>query len=102
MTALYEVSEKTRNTCIYLNIVKIIDMVMTYKWYSIQDKDAQTLIDWVHHLFELHDIFAGSFTASRMMMISKEILNKLLENRKHTLTQAQTEKIHKLLGVDAM
>ena len=75
---------------------------MTYKWYSIQDKDTQTLIDWVHHLFELHDIFGGSFVASRMITISKEILNKIRENPKRTLTQAQTESIRKLLGVDAM
>ena len=75
---------------------------MTYKWYSIKDKDTETLIDWVHHLFELHDIFGGSFIASRMMTISKDILNTLLQSPKSALTQAQKEEIHKLLGVGAM
>ena len=33
------------------------------RWYSTKDKDTWTLIYFVNYMFDLHDIFIGSFIA---------------------------------------
>ena len=51
------------------------------KWYSLANKDTWSLIYFVNYMFELHDVFCGSFIASRLTRSSKRILMYLLEKR---------------------
>lgn len=75
---------------------------MAQRWYSLGNKDTWTLIYLVNYLFELHDIFIGSFIAQTMIKTSKRILLDILETRQDQLNQEQSYEINSLLNIEAM
>ena len=68
-----------------MHIVKMIDIFMTERFYSLADKDTWTLIYLVNYIFDLHDIFVGSFIAKRLVRSAKRILLEMLESRKEKI-----------------
>ena len=80
-TMFEEITLKTRNIKIHLHIVKMMDVLMSEKLYSLADKDIWTLIYLVNYLFDLHDVFVGSFIAKRLVRNAKRILLETLESR---------------------
>jgi len=79
---LEKITAKTRNIKVYLCVVKIMDNVFQQNWYSIEDKDTWNLIYLVNYLFELHDIFVGSYIANRLVWNGKRILMQVLDQRR--------------------
>ena len=66
------------------------------------NKDTWTLIYLVNYLFELHDVFVGSFIAHKLVRFSKRILMNILETRRDSLNQEQSSEINSLLNIEAM
>ena len=81
------ISNKTKNINAHLHIVKMMDIIMSNKWYSIGDKDTWTLIYLVNYIFDIHDIFVGSYIAERLVRNARYILMSVLEGRSHKLNQ---------------
>ena len=44
-------------------IIKILDIILHYRWYSSQHQETWTIIYLVNYIFDLHDVFVGSFVA---------------------------------------
>ena len=84
-THFESITNKTKNINVHLHIVKMMDIVMRNKWYSIGDKDTWTLIYLVNYIFDIHDIFVGSFIAERLVRNAKWILMQVLEGRANKL-----------------
>ena len=59
----------------------MLDIFMSEQFYSLADKDTWTLIYLVNYIFDLHDIFVGSFIAKRLVRSAKRILLNMLETR---------------------
>lgn len=76
-----QITNKTKNIKIYLYVVKMIDIIMKMKWYSIKDKDTWTLIYFVNYTFDLHDVFVGSYISQRLVQTAKNILLDLKTSR---------------------
>lgn len=75
---------------------------MTNKWYSIADKETWSLIYLVNFIFDIHDIFVGSFIAERLVRSARYILMQMLEGRANQLNQEQSYEINSLLGCEAL
>lgn len=97
-----EITQKTRNIKIHLHIVKMIDIFMTERFYSLGDKDIWNLIYLVNYIFDLHDIFVGSFIAQRLVRAAKRILLDMLETRGDKINQEQSYEINSLLSTEAL
>ena len=80
----------------------MLDIIFRNKWYSVSDKDSWTLIYLVNYMFDMHDIFSGSFLSLRLVRMSKEILLSMLEARQSTLNQEQSYEINSLLNTEAI
>lgn len=102
MTTLEKISGKTRNIKVVLTVVKILEVVLTQKWYNTADQDTWSLIYLVNFIFDLHDIFLGSFIANRLVNIAREILLEILETRKGQINLEQSCEINSLLAVEAI
>lgn len=102
MTILEKIAGKTRNIKTVLMVVKILEVVLTEKWYSTSEKDTWSLIYLVNFIFDLHDIFLGSFIASRLVNIAHGILMEILEERKGQINLEQSYEINSLLAVEAI
>lgn len=85
VTILEKISGKTRNIKIVLIIFKILDIILTEKWFLYDDKETWSLIYLVNYIFDMHDIFVGSFIAERLILRAKSILTFLLETRKDSI-----------------
>ena len=59
----------------------MVDVIMDMRWYSIADKETWALIYFVNFMFDLHDIFIGSFIAQRLVRTAKRVLTNILETR---------------------
>lgn len=75
---------------------------MSEQFYSLADKDTWTLIYLVNYIFDLHDIFVGSFIAKRLVRSAKRILLNMLETRGGKINQEQSYEINSLLSTEAM
>jgi hypothetical protein len=64
-----------------------MDIFMSERFYSLADKDTWSLIYLVNYIFDLHDIFVGSFIAQRLVRSAKRILLEMLETRGDTINQ---------------
>jgi len=78
MKLFEQITNKTRNIKINMCVVKILDIFMEIKWFSIEGKDTCTLIYFVNYMFDLHDIFIGSFISQRLVIRAKKILMDLI------------------------
>ena len=83
-------------------VVKIIDIMMEMKWFSIEGKDTWTLIYFVNYMFDLHDIFIGSFISQRLVITAKKILQDLISQRSKTNNNEQIYEINALLNTDTI
>ena len=99
---LEQISSKTRNIKVNLHIVKLMDIFMSERFYSLADKDTWSLIYLVNYFFDLHDIFVGSFIAQRLVRSAKRILLDMLETRGEAINQEQSYEINSLLSTEAM
>jgi len=57
------ITNKTRNIKISLYIIKVLDIILHYRWYSPKHQQSWTIIYLVNYTFDLHDVFSGSFVA---------------------------------------
>lgn len=101
-TYFEQIANKTKNINVHLQIVKMMDIIMANKWYSIADKDTWALIYLVNFIFDIHDIFVGSLIAERLVRNARYILMQLLETRSSNLNQEQSYEINSLLGCEAL
>ena len=101
-TICEQVSTKTKNIKIHLIVVKIIDIVMSERWFSLAKQDTWTLIYLVNYIFDLHDVFVGSMISQRLVQSAKRILLDILEHRHDKLNQEQSCEINSLLNTDAI
>lgn len=102
VTTFEQITNRTQSIKIHLYIVKMLDVIFRNKWYSVADKDSWTLIYLVNYMFDMHDIFSGSFLSLRLVRMSKEILLSMLEARQSTLNQEQSYEINSLLNTEAI
>ena len=79
------ITNKVPNTLIHLSVLRQIDMIMANGWYSLEDKGTWILLHFVNHIFDLHDIFHGSYLAERAIVWSKKILFIIIDIHGATL-----------------
>lgn len=82
--------------------MKIIDIIMSERFFSLKKQDTWSLIYLVNYIFDLHDIFVGSLIAQRLVKNAKRILLDMLEHRNENLNQEQSYEINSLLNTDAI
>ena len=95
-----KITNKANNTLLHLHIIRMIDKIMENEWYPIEDKDCWNLIYSANYFFDLHDIFLETFVAQRVVDFGKNMLLKILADKKLSIDQAQ--EISKLLATTAV
>jgi hypothetical protein len=61
LSNLEAITSKSRNLAVVLTVAKILDIVLSSRWYEFKQNDTWTSIYLVNYIFDLHDIFHGSF-----------------------------------------
>jgi hypothetical protein len=95
---LEQITNKGNNTLTHLYVLRILDIIMINKWYSLSSKDIWNLIYLANYLFDLNDIFKGTFLAERAIYHSHNIIMIILERQKGQLNKDQSTEITKMLG----
>lgn len=96
------ITNKNNNSLTNLYIFRMLDIIMRNKWYSIQIKDVWNLIYLANYLFDLHDIFKGTYISLRAVNYSREILLGILDCKKGQLAKDQSMEINKILSYEIM
>ena len=102
LSAFEKITNKTQNIMIHHYIVRMVEIVFRNKWYTTSNKNIWTLIYLINFMFDMHDIFTGSFLSLRLVRISKAILMGILENRGSQINQEQSYQINSLLNTEAI
>ena len=71
-------------------------------WFSISSTDTWALIYFVNQMFDLHDVFVGSYIAQRLVLYAKKVLMDILEQRKEEINLEQSYEINSLLSTEAI
>ena len=61
LSLLESITSKSRNIKVAMFIAKLLDIMLCYNWYDYRERDTWTTIYLVNYIFDLHDIFHGSF-----------------------------------------
>lgn len=59
----------------------MLDIILHYRWFSVKEKDTWTIIYLVNYIFDLHDIFVGSFVSQRIVLSAKRLLLQILDEK---------------------
>ena len=70
MTNLELLTNNTTNILINLSVMKQLDTIMRNKWYNLETDDVWNLIYSVTFMFDLSDIFYGSYLSQRAIIYS--------------------------------
>lgn len=98
------ITNKSKNILINLQIIKMLDIILYHRWFSVEDKDTWTIIYLVNYIFDLHDIFIGSFVSQRIVQSAKRLLLQILEYKKDSLQSniEQSAEVNSLLSTEAI
>jgi predicted nucleic-acid-binding protein len=97
-----EITNKSNNTITHMLVLRLLDIILKNKWYAVEQKDVWNLIYLANYLFDLHDIFKGSFIAERAVVFSKDILMSILGRKNGKLNNDQSQEITKMLSNDVI
>lgn len=99
---LEEITNKNNNTLSHLLVLRILNTILNNKWYAFELKDVWNLIYLANYLYDLNDIFKGTFIAEQSMEHAKNILMTVLDCKKGQLTNEQSIEITKMLSHEAI
>lgn len=78
LSKLEEITHKGDTILVHLWVFRILDFILTNKWYIMANKDTWNLIYLVNYLFDFYNIFKGSTLAESAVAHAKQILLDLL------------------------
>ena len=97
---LEEITNKSNNTLIHLKSLQILDLIMLKKWYTVDPKDVWNSIYLLNYIFDLYEIFKGTFIAQRVIINAKKLILEILDNKEASLTPEQSQEISKMLAFE--
>ena len=89
LSLLEAITSKSRNIKVSMFVAKLLDIILFYHWYDFREKDTWTTIYLINYIFDLHDIFHGSFLSQRLTRSAKKLVHALLEERQEDLAKNQ-------------
>jgi hypothetical protein len=101
LSKLEEITHKGDIILHHLWVLRILDTILTNKWYEKISKDTWNLIYLANYLFDFYKIFKGATIAESAVNHAKDILLSLLDRGKQ-LTPDQSQEITKMLMFDPL
>mmetsp|Transcript_17414 Transcript_17414/g.29301 ORF Transcript_17414/g.29301 Transcript_17414/m.29301 type:complete len:140 (+) Transcript_17414:178-597(+) len=102
LVGLEKIAGKTRNIQVSLCVVKIVDILLMERWFSVANKDIWTVIYFVNFLFSLHDVFVGSLISQRLIVYAEQLILQILNQRGEEVNLEQSYEINQLLNCQAI
>mmetsp|Transcript_34719 Transcript_34719/g.53281 ORF Transcript_34719/g.53281 Transcript_34719/m.53281 type:complete len:215 (-) Transcript_34719:2728-3372(-) len=105
MELLEMITNKSESTMIHVRIMRLVDRIMRFGWFTMEDKDTWTLINSASYFFDLHDVLEGSALSEKLAAHAKEIIMELLAESnggRRKLDSSSSAELSKLLATDQL